>query len=576
MNTSITISKLGTLAFTILLATNLCGMESNAGKRKRNEQTVEIMDFGMQTTETLEQRDLEQKILRVLLARKDCIAGNPLHQAIVYQEIDSARDLLAVGADVNALNKRGESPLCIAARKPDSRFVHLLVSQPGIHLNEPGEDSYTAQSPLALATCKGNEKAVKILLNAGVSTRSKDKSNPLLDWCSNKIKKNKIAELFIKAGVDVNGENSEGNTPLEIVLTNESRKKTIEPLLSNGANIFHRHNKTGLSIIDTMAESAPSTKKTYFQERQRRILETTSRALIYLPSEVYERIMAEIFEITPDTLNKIIQYGSVKTVERYLNSRFLQIETKLEHGTTPLHHAACLVNVGTATVLLDRGAMIDARGNNGNTPLHCAATFGRVNTATVLLDRGAMIDAQGNSDDTPLHHAAIYGRVNTATVLLDRGAMIDARGDSGGTPLHCAATLGRVNTATVLLNRGAMIDARDNSGRTPLLCAATFGRVDTATVLLNRGAMIDARGNSGGTPLHYAACLGNVGTATVLLNHGAMIDAQSNGGETPLHYAYRLKHLPLIKLLQERGADMTIKDNNGKTPQDYLDAHNKS
>ena len=543
MNTSITISKLGTLAFTILLATNLCGMESNAGKRKRNEQTVEIMDFGMQTAETLEQRDLEQKILRVLLARKDCIAGNPLHQAIVYQEIDSARDLLAVGADVNALNKRGESPLCIAARKPDSRFVHLLVSQPGIHLNEPGEDSYTAQSPLALATCKGNEKAVKILLNAGVSTRSKDKSNPLLDWCSNKIKKNKIAELFIKAGVDVNGENSEGNTPLEIVLTNESRKKTIEPLLSNGANIFHRHNKTGLSIIDTMAESAPSTKKTYFQERQRRILETTSRALIYLPSEVYERIMAEIFEITPDTLNKIIQYGSVKTVERYLNSRFLQIETKLEHGTTPLHHAACLVNVGTATV---------------------------------LLDRGAMIDAQGNSDDTPLHHAAIYGRVNTATVLLDRGAMIDARGDSGGTPLHCAATLGRVNTATVLLNRGAMIDARDNSGRTPLLCAATFGRVDTATVLLNRGAMIDARGNSGGTPLHYAACLGNVGTATVLLNHGAMIDAQSNGGETPLHYAYRLKHLPLIELLQERGADMTIKDNNGKTPQDYLDAHNKS
>ncbi|TET33667.1 hypothetical protein E3J61_03730, partial [Candidatus Dependentiae bacterium] len=59
MNTSI-ISKLATLAFTILLATNLCGMEAGeAGKRKRNGEQEDLrkksrvlMDCAMQTDET--------------------------------------------------------------------------------------------------------------------------------------------------------------------------------------------------------------------------------------------------------------------------------------------------------------------------------------------------------------------------------------------------------------------------------------------------------------------------------------------------------------------------------------------
>ncbi len=523
MNTSI-ISKLATLAFTILLATNLCGMEADeAGKRKRDGEQEDprkkspvLVDFAMQTDETQEQRDQKDRVLKYLLEKSDHVVGTTLHKAIVDQQFARANDLLyAITSlnvnNINDVNDRNESPLCVAARKPDSRFISLLVSQPGIHLNEPEKDYYTAKSPLALAAHMGYEKSVKILLDAGASTRGRDKSNPLFDWCLKKSPiKMAIAKHFLEKGIDVNGENSAGQTPLEIASTSESHLNAMKFLLQNGANIFHRNSITGLSLVDTMeASDLPSTTKTYIQNEWRaRLLNAlaTFRVVADLSPEIIEPIIAQILEITPNTLIKIIRYGSSKTAKRYLEKGFLQIETPLNLNATPLHIAAYLGKIDTTQLFLDYKANTEAKDVNGYTPLHSSIYSNQIETAKLLLEHDANIEAKADLGQTPLHRAARSGHILTTQLLLDYKANLEAKTDNGHTPLHYAANSGHIEAATLLLERGANVNAR------------------------------------------------------------------SLGGETPLHLACLKKHLSLIEFLQARGGDMTIKDNNGKTPQDFLDA----
>ena len=124
MNTSITISKLGTLAFTILLATNLCGMESNAGKRKRNEQTVEIMDCAMQTDPEPKEGTVQpertpgQQALLYLLLEEDKNGKNALGRAVERLDSREVQTFLAIGMNINQENNKGETLLHRATLDP--------------------------------------------------------------------------------------------------------------------------------------------------------------------------------------------------------------------------------------------------------------------------------------------------------------------------------------------------------------------------------------------------------------------------------------------------------------------------
>ena len=53
--------------------------------------------------------------------------------------------------------------------------------------------------------------------------------------------------------------------------------------------------------------------------------------------------------------------------------------------------------------------MRDCR-TKGETPLHRAAAFGEVETIRLLIDAGAIVDAKDAYGDTPLSWASWYGR----------------------------------------------------------------------------------------------------------------------------------------------------------------------
>ena len=88
--------------------------------------------------------------------------------------------------------------------------------------------------------------------------------------------------------------------------------------------------------------------------------------------------------------------------------------------------------------------------------LHCRCLYGHASTVSLLLDRGAAIEAKDNDGSTSLMASAAYGHASTVSLLLDRGAAIEAKEKDGATSLIAAAALGHALIVSLLLDRGAV------------------------------------------------------------------------------------------------------------------------
>lgn len=89
-----------------------------------------------------------------------------LHAAIESRNYDAAIKLLALGANVNAENSVGETPIYIATYNADNTMISLLLENGAdANLKENRSGTY----PLFLAVKSNNENAVIALLSHGAS-----------------------------------------------------------------------------------------------------------------------------------------------------------------------------------------------------------------------------------------------------------------------------------------------------------------------------------------------------------------------------------------------------------------------
>lgn len=86
------------------------------------------------------------------------------------------------------------------------------------------------------------------------------------------------------------------------------------------------------------------------------------------------------------------------------------------------------------------------------TPLHVAAKWGKANMVTLLLDKGANLEAKTRDGLTPLHCAARSGHENVVEVMIQRGAPISAKTKNGLAPLHMASQGDHVDAARSVAN----------------------------------------------------------------------------------------------------------------------------
>jgi len=151
-------------------------------------------------------------------------------------------------------------------------------------------------------------------------------------------------------------------------------------------------------------------------------------------------------------------------------------------GQPPLLLAILYTNDTLFHRLLELNADVRLGTPRGFTPLHAAAAVDRADFATNLLARGANPNARDQFFNTPLHWAAHAGATSVVAALLEAGVDIDTPSIQvlpGGrepvgdfnTPLHAAVESYQAATVAWLLAHGADRSRTNSFGFTPLEAA---------------------------------------------------------------------------------------------------------
>jgi ankyrin repeat protein len=295
--------------------------------------------------------------------------------------------LISYGADVNAQDGNGKTPIFYATQNADFKITKLLL------------------------TNKADVKDNPELLNIAVKKECRE-----------------IVQLLLEHGVDVNTGDEYGRTALHFTALGEDRfllykdpdinikGEIAKLLLSWGANV-NAQTKNGRTMLHA------ATQKGYLK---------VVEALLEYNADVNAKFKTNI---TP--LHIASQKGHVEVV-KFLLKFGACIGSKDEHGNTPLHIAVHKGHLEVLEVLLKFGAFIDSKDKYGNTPLHIAARKAYLDVVEVLLKFDADIDSQDEYGRTALHFASKEGCEQIVRALLEHGSDINIMSKNYETPLDFA------------------------------------------------------------------------------------------------------------------------------------------
>ncbi|XP_062837377.1 ankyrin-2 isoform X30 [Anolis carolinensis] len=423
--------------------------------------------------------------------------------------VDKVVEFLKGGIDINTCNQNGLNALHLAAKEGHVALVQELLER-GSAVDSATKKGNTA---LHIASLAGQDEVVKVL---------------------------------VKEGANINAQSQNGFTPLYMA-AQENHIEVVKYLLENGAN-------QSTATEDGFTPLAVALQQGHNQAVAI-LLENDTKGKVRLPA-------LHIAARKDDTKSAALLLQNDHNAD--VQSKMM-VNRTTESGFTPLHIAAHYGNVNVATLLLNRGAVVDFTARNGITPLHVASKRGNTNMVKLLLDRGGQIDAQTRDGLTPLHCAARSGHDQVVKLLLERGALLLPRTKNRLSPLHMAAQGDHVECVKHLLQHKAPVDDVTLDYLTALHVAAHCGHYRVTKLLLNKKANPNTFALNGFTPLHIACKKNRIKVMELLVKYGASIHAITESGLTPIHVAAFMGHLNIVLLLLQNGASANFINIRGET-----------
>ena len=537
----------------------------------------------------------------------------PLHSAAYRGDADALNRLLNDGADVNARDQKGRTPLMAAtAGRQEAIVRHLLKF--GADVNAVPTEGRTA---LREAVNDGHAEILRLLLARG--------ADPMLQPApkeptpeQNGISKKMMAELEARIAKE---QEKDDERKKRFGLDAPERKKWSE-----------RPEKEKPSAAETLAAARRRLIMAAVQSGSVETLQVLleagyasdaltdeDKSLHFSPLKIAvtfgnPKMVKAMLERGADAkqatqaLGSAVMKGNVETAELLLKAGADPNDAGETH-MKPLTFAAFQGDKAMTELLIRHGATADTSATHllaqdkpeivallkkrQGTDWHESVRQGAFEAIRVALDAGADIDARTEQGETALMQAIDSGRVEVARWLLDHGANPNAVTEIGGTPLHRAVHGEKIEAVSLLLERGADIHAENKWGQTPLFIAALNQRADAVPLLtqagacigiveatlldqtervyefLNAGTPVDFANESGMTTLMAAIRRENRDLIAFLLDNGASLELCDRLGFTALGYAVVHKLRDVILLLLDRGADITVRNEFGKPLTEY-------
>lgn len=358
--------------------------------------------------------------------------------------------LLEAGANINAKNKEGMTPLEIiqkyeawekdfgddfsdykkvcqaltratveynkiewpnaihrAIRDGDNRLLQQAIQQEPHLINSTNKRGYT---PLMWAAYYGKLEACKILLQAkaDVNLISLNKRNVLHLAIAGKGDP-KVVQFFasfehLRDSKDAN----EGDTPL-ILAAWYGQRENCEILLNAGAKVRIKNNKGE----DALSIARGKKKEAIVKLLEEHLNKTSSSVHPTLKrySMAFYSIDTAITEGRKPIL-KAMKEGNIESFQALIDQRKDLINSIDENGNTFLMLAAYGGNTAVCKILLTAGANVELTNALGQNVLHQAATSGHTDIIELFAAYKnflALLNSQDKSGDTPLMVAAYYG-----------------------------------------------------------------------------------------------------------------------------------------------------------------------
>ena len=255
----------------------------------------------------------------------------PLHLAALKDKNGTViRRMINAGADVNAKDKYGWTPLSCASRNGHLDVVIALMGA-GADLNAKTNDGSTL---LHFASYNGHTDIVTALINIGadINAKATDGDTPLLlaSWNGH----TDVAIALINAGADVNAKTNDGYKPLHIA-SKEGHTDFAKALINAGADVNAKTNDgdTPLLIACKLGHT--------------------------------------------DFATALINAGA-------------DVNAKNDNGDTPLHETCRNKHTDVVTTLINASADLNVKNNNSDTPLNIALKYDMTSVAKILREAGAV------------------------------------------------------------------------------------------------------------------------------------------------------------------------------------------